>query len=243
TKSAVRATNEMIDTTLRTIFKHDEKYKNNLDEVNFEITEPAAFNLVNIEPAIKVTLDLCCKLIINKSNIPFITSNHPVVRYNQFLEKRKFPGGKSGLASKGLQIFYPISPWLTVIFYDCKVYKCGYKRRAIIETTNKTDIDSLNLLQALNCDDIIYFSEKTNLHYISILAEKREMNFTLNKGTMNEYPVVDTPDGNKSTLMHYHVQDHGINLSLSFIKETDYAKYYTMTGYAVELRNEALRGT
>ncbi|MGP8213984.1 MAG: DUF4238 domain-containing protein [Bacteroidia bacterium] len=110
--------------------------------LNSLLTASAALNLQSLVSSLEVATDLACKLIINNSDISFITCDNPVIRYNQFLEKRKFPGGREGLAIKGLQIFYPICPSLALLFYDNRVYKIGYKKQQSVVTSNSNDISS-----------------------------------------------------------------------------------------------------
>jgi Protein of unknown function (DUF4238) len=59
-------------------------------------------------------LDLKDKLIVNKSLIPFITSDHPLVKHNQlYMRMENIP---IGLACEGIQLFFPISPEHMIVF-------------------------------------------------------------------------------------------------------------------------------
>ena len=51
-------------------------------------------------------LDMDCRLLINESKTDFLTSDAPVVLYNQFLPNRKC-GTNTGLKMRGLEIFFP----------------------------------------------------------------------------------------------------------------------------------------
>ena len=241
TKFSADETNEMIDHTLKTILKYDKRFKDEIENLKFGYDNPALFNLETLISVIGVTKDLNCKLIINKTKWPFITSDNPIVRYNQFLEKRKHPFGKCGLASKGLQVFYPLSPELALIYYDDKVYKIGYRKRYYVETYNEKDIESLNLLQFLNSDKVIFSNEKASDFYLELLKEK-SAKFNSNRGSIiNELPENRHEDGTHSVIMHNQRKDIDINLNLSFIKLTSGANAYKMTGFVTELRNEDLR--
>lgn len=240
TKRGARETNESINATLKAALKEDSRF-NELEDLEFFIQETPLFNIGILMDSMKVAEDLACKLIVNKTNTPFITSDHPVVKYNQFLEKRKFPAGKEGLATKGLQIFYPISPKLTLIFYDSRVYKIGTKKDRTVETNSLDDINSLNLLQALNCDEVVYFNGSFTEFQMQKLVEKRGKVFMDDQHQINESPEVTQPDGTVSKLMHMFTRGYDINLKLSFVKESDHAKAYVLTGYAAELRDERWR--
>lgn len=131
-----------------------------------------AIALSRLETSSKVIRDLEFKLLINKSNTPFISSDLPVVRYNKFLEKEKWSHGRIGLGNVGLQIFIPITPRITLFFFDSNIYKTGFKRRKTHDISKETDIDQLNLLQILNCYNTVFFNEEITEQYIRSLHEK-----------------------------------------------------------------------
>jgi hypothetical protein len=241
TKFSADETNNMIDKTLKTILKNDKRFKDKIDDLEFGYDNPVLLNLETLIGAIEVTTDLKCKLIINKTSKPFLTSDNPIILYNQFLEKRKHPFGKCGLASKGLQVFYPLNPELALIYYDEKVYKVGYRKRTSVETYDEKDIENLNLLQYLNSDKVIYSNEKVSDFYLECLMEKSLKYNSIRGSEINELPEKQNEDGTYSVIMHNQKKDLEIDLNLSFIKLTTNAKTYKMTGYVAELRNEEIR--
>ncbi|MGB6017766.1 MAG: DUF4238 domain-containing protein, partial [Nodosilinea sp.] len=101
-----------------------------------------ALNMAAI--SLPLAFDLSYKIFVNEANIPFITSDHPVVFYNQFLEERKKGYGHIGIACKGLQIFLPISPRHLIIFFDQGIYKVGSKKNKSIVLRQDSDIEALN---------------------------------------------------------------------------------------------------
>lgn len=129
-------------------------------------------SLASVQGVVKIMFDLEYKLLINKTARPFISSDFPVVKYNQFLESRKWPHGKTGYGNLGLQIFIPINSWMQVMLYDHYIYKVGFKKRYIHELTNVTDIDSLNVLQFVNCLEHVYFDDNATKEYILRLFAK-----------------------------------------------------------------------
>lgn len=70
----------------------------------------------------------------------------PSLFYNQLLEDNS-PYSHCGVASKGLQIFVPISPRVTLIFYDKDVYQVGSSNDREILVLRTDDADQLNGLQ------------------------------------------------------------------------------------------------
>lgn len=237
TMNAAKETNEMVNTTVKTILKNHPKYKDLLDEFEIVLTEPAKLNLELTNSLFGVAKDLACKLIVNRTITPFITSNNPVVKYNQFLEKKKFPGGRTGLATKGLQIFFPVNPELTLLFYDSRVYKTGFRNQVIVETVTNADIDQINLLQSLNCDDLIFFNHSATEYYVRQLQAHRDRFYKESVGEVLEGVPLKNTDGTSTIPMQFHKNNHEVKLTLSFIRETEYAKKYHLTGYKRELRN------
>lgn len=133
--------------------------------------ENVKLSFSTIKTIVKVCGDLDFKLLINMTNTPFITSDVPVVRYNQFLERNKWPHGKTGFGNIGLQIIIPLNASISIFFYDPKIYNVGHKRSNHLNVHSEDDIDQLNLLQILNCVNNVFFNESINQDYISDLVE------------------------------------------------------------------------
>jgi hypothetical protein len=127
--------------------------------------------------------DLNYKLLINKTSHPFISSDFPVVKYNQFLEQRNWKHGKTGYGNTGLQIFIPINSKIIIIFYDPTIYKVGFRRQHKFEITNPDDVDKLNVLQFINCYETVYFDENASVHYIRKLFETSKKYKRANQNT------------------------------------------------------------
>ncbi|SMG28821.1 Protein of unknown function [Marivirga sericea] len=139
-----------------------------------EITniEAISASLLSVSYLVRNLLDLECKILINKTKKGFITSDLPVVRYNQFLEERKWPHGKSGFGKIGLQIFIPLSHELCLILYDSAIYKVGNRKEERIVIDDVNDIDQLNMLQFTNCFQTVFFSDKVTEDYIQYLKRR-----------------------------------------------------------------------
>lgn len=139
-------------------------------DINHE--ESIVMALSTLSRLVDMMLDLDCKILINNTPNPFICSDFPIVKYNQFLEERKWAHGKTGYGSTGLQIFIPLNHKITIVFYDSMIYKVGFKKRQTCEINDSGDIDSLNVLQFLNCYDSIFFDEKASAVYIKQLYSR-----------------------------------------------------------------------
>ncbi|UKT65456.1 DUF4238 domain-containing protein [Pedobacter mucosus] len=111
-------------------------------------------SLSNVSNIASNMLDLDFKLLVNRTPTPFISSDFPVVKYNQFLEAKKWTYGKTGYGNKGLQIIIPLSGELSIILFDSSIYKVGFRKRNHLEINELNDINQLNILQILNCLEI-----------------------------------------------------------------------------------------
>lgn len=121
---------------------------------------------------IEIIADLDYKLLINNTTTPFLTSDFPIIKYNQFLEQRKWPNSKSGYGVTGLQIFVPITSKYVILFFDSDIYKVGFKKRQTLELNNSKEIDEINVLNFINCFDTIFFNHEVNEHYVKALFTK-----------------------------------------------------------------------
>ena len=107
--------------------------------------------------------DLKMKLIVNKTKTEFVTSDHPVVLYNQLLhydaQIQQIPYPTTGLVAKGIQLFFPISPTKVLLMYDDHVYSVGNSDRTNIPIYHKQDVTAINMLQMCSGSQNIYFKD------------------------------------------------------------------------------------
>lgn len=104
-----------------------------------------------------IASDLKLALLINQTEMPFITSDHPVSLINSVFDKidNKSLGG-TGYAKKGLIITFPISSKLCLIYYDYGSYFfCKGENKIIIN--NIDNVYSINRLIASTCNENFYF--------------------------------------------------------------------------------------
>ena len=64
--------------------------------------------------------DLRAHLIVSDTDA-FLTSDNPVVFYNQY--NQDLPGSVASVDSHGFQAFCPLSPKIALILYDCNTYE------------------------------------------------------------------------------------------------------------------------
>lgn len=186
--------------------------------------------------------DLDFKLLINKTSNPFITSDFPIVKYNQFLEQKKWKHSKSGYALVGLKIFIPLSSKLTIVFFDSSIYKIGNKRDKIVEVIEKEDVNQLNILQFVNCFSTVFFNEEVNENYLNFL-EKKSKKYSRANDPKLELSYILKEDDDKETvlagkqnLMIFNTTDCEIDLNLKFLKIHSNGKHHKLSSRITQVR-------
>jgi hypothetical protein len=176
--------------------------------------------LATVRPFVPMTLDLSYKVISSeRCSRSFITSDHPVILYNSFLEERKTFGGNCGLASKGLQMFLPLSPKRLMMLYDGGCYAVGTRGNRVVPA-NDDDVVTLNALQYISCDCNLYLKPCAEAD-IPLLKSRHSMRRGKDSTVTKEFPQDRVEaDGTRTSLMMNHDRDIKIGLSLSFMRVT-----------------------
>lgn len=205
---AIQSTNEL------------RKQNNEIDNLDEHIPklkheEAVRLSLSQTKNVMNNLIDLDYKLLHNTTATPFIVSDFPIVLYNEFLEKRKWPGGRNGYGSIGLQIFIPIGNDLMIIFYDKSIYKLGTKKSQVLSLNNTNDIDQLNILQFTNCLGNIFFSNKASKAYIEKLSLSSKKYRRSNEIFSKSYTERNKEN---SKLIRISSTGNETNLNLSFSK-------------------------
>lgn len=122
-------------------------------------------------------LDLRWVLIGNESGQPFWTSDHPIVRHNS----NDFgPYGNLGLKNRGIQVYFPLSPELSLGFVDPETFED-------VPTHLKLDNND-NGLEHVTFQNSLQLRESTR-HVISNRSD-----FTLADDYLDEYPEAGNID-------------------------------------------------
>ena len=214
TKYQADAMDEMHDKMFKHTFR--EKLEAELEGVNIDdfivgIENVSQYSLQLLTQYYPLLLDLGYKLLKNKTDVEFITSDNPVVLYNQLMSYRKM-GSNTGLSSKGLQIFFPISPSEIIVLYDTDVYRLGSNSKIVIDITNKRDVYNLNILQACSCYENIYF-KSDSLDCISLHKNSKPY-LRKTKSHIKVFPEYDDGKKRSELIMNYQ-EDIDSNLNLS----------------------------
>jgi hypothetical protein len=240
TQRAAEALNESIDKLVHIVFKEDERVKKDLPNLRVGIQNPAAFRLGVVSNILPVAMDLEMKLLWNKTVQEFVTSDNPVVKYNQFMESRKWPGGHDGWASVGLQVFFPISPSLCLVLYDKDIYRFGQRSHDLVEIEKIDDIDKLNTLQLLNANQNLYFSRGIREEYVKRLHRLYSHKRRTDKMLVKEYYELNADPKVKRSLITSHAYNIKIGLSLSFIHQTKKSKHRQLGPSMANPRNPSI---
>jgi hypothetical protein len=215
------ALDEMNDKVMKHIFGPKAKAEGiDLSKVTIGIKDSAQYSLGMVTQFYPLMLDLACKLLLNETNVEFVTSDNPVVLYNQLFSFRKY-GSNTGLASKGLQVFLPISSNMLLIFYDFKSYSVGRISKSLVRVTLSKDVYELNTLQMTSAYENVYF-ENPNFNIEALYRKALPFRRT-QKSNMSIFPGEETQD-TKKELVATSREDVRTNLKLSFARITKEAK-------------------
>jgi uncharacterized protein DUF4238 len=192
-----------------------------LSQFRVGLKDPALISMGIAIEAFPLLLDLAYKLLINRTTEEFVTSDNPVVSYNQLLSFRTF-GSNCGLASKGLQMFLPLDHQKMIVMFDPVAYRVGPDHRNVVEVTSPQDVYALNTLQACAASANIYFRgdalDTAALHRKAAPFLRREKT----RLHVFQKPVAD-PE-HREELIASSRTDVRTNLSLTFLTLRTFAK-------------------
>ena len=104
--------------------------------------------------------DLECLIITYNTKNKLIFSDVPVISINQFYKC------SIGYSCVGLIILFPISPNKLVVLYDSKMYS-KYRGRLCINSTNESEVKTLNILQFLSAEKTIYAHDSEDFPFFN----------------------------------------------------------------------------
>ena len=184
-KKVADTQNTFMNELVKSIAELDDKVSiNNLDiKINIPNLLPIQSTIANL-PLLN---DLKMILIVAKRGSHFLTSDNPVVLYNQMFVTKTHPYTRSyGIAQMGTQIFFPLSSEVCLCLFDSVIYKCKGLTKNILRLNNKRKIIALNVLFYINSYNYIFFKNKVSHKYIKSIAD-RVSNMTL---PQNVFPAL-----------------------------------------------------
>ncbi|MEF3080578.1 DUF4238 domain-containing protein [Winogradskyella poriferorum] len=199
--------------------------------------------LDNLKGRVMLAMDLNFKLLKNTTNHPFITSDFPVVKYNQFMESQNWFDGMNynGSGWIGQQIFFPLNEQYLLIIFDSDIYKVGNRKESVVEISNTNSVDSLNILQFLNCTNNIFFNHSASEHYIRTLFDKSKKYRKGNQLVNYDLKVMseDGIEDDNSIILATTTSNIETKLKLEKIKIHSKGKFTKLDDMAIQWRPKA----
>lgn len=224
--------NQMTNSAIQEMLKMNERFKGIANKYEFTRTDSSIYSLRYLLELVELCSDLHLKVLVNSTNHPFITSDYPVARYNQYLEQRTPHTAITGYGFVGLQIFAPISPRLMLFFYDYDVYKVGKSLTNTVHVTRAEDIDQLNILQFVGCLSNTYGNESYKQEYAERLNKCSAKYSKANAVTTVKLPMMNDKTGNFTI---HRIDSLRTELMLSFVSFTAAALNYRPSASSINL--------
>lgn len=127
-----------------------------IENLDVQINRPNLPYIQGIREMIPIISDLCPLIIVNESKLGFITSDIPVVKYNQWFLERGYKH-PYGFGHMGCQCFVPLSTKVCFCLYDDIVYKNQFGSKGRIRLYREKEIEELNKLFLQNSYEEIYY--------------------------------------------------------------------------------------
>jgi hypothetical protein len=241
TLHAAEAMNELFDKTVKwdSSKSHPEMGKA-LRNIAVELRNPISWTLSMMENGLPLAADLNCKLLINHTDVAFVTSDNPAVFYNQLLETLKAFGSCTGLACKGLEVFLPLSPTCALMYYDGNVYKVGDKKQRVLFLERTEDIHALNGLQYASAHANLYFDSSVGEQYVREVAGEAHKFRPVTKAEVCERPDLNEPVGGLGSSAVCYTVNIKCGLHLTFVTIVKKARGYSVGNKIRHVRDEAI---
>ena len=217
TKQASDSLNETSNKLFKAVFEQ-KAIEDKIDLTSFDlilneaVKHSISFHLQHFP----ILLDLDIRLLINETSTDFILSDNPVVAYNKLLHFRKGVSN-TGLATKGLKLYFPISSKKGLFLFDPSVYRVRTNKHKTLKVSSISDVHNLNSLQFCNSVENFYF---LNPRFNSSALYNKNEEFIIKESS--KINTLKTEE-NKSYIINTKV-DIGINLKLKFLNFRPEAK-------------------
>jgi hypothetical protein len=226
TAHAADQLNEMSDKLFKEIYRDHASLEGiDLDLVNIWMAEPARYALTIATQHYPVLVDLEVRLLVNNTGEGFITSDNPVILYNQFMSFRRATSN-TGYASKGLQIFFPVDAQRALLFFDPKVYSVKGEMGDLLSVHDVRDVYAMNTLQMCSAGSNVYFHDKHQ--NIEAIYRKAKPFIQTEKVKVRSFTEKQTENHKTSIVMTSSLEVR-TNIDLSFMRIRTSAKKWRET--------------
>lgn len=212
---ASEALDELTNKSFQEIMKKDSRVSEEmLKNVHYGFENPAQYMMRIASDSFPLTTDLKMKILVNRTTENFITSDNPVAFYNKLFEYRDFVNN-TGLQSKGLFIFFPLDPKVSILFFDSTTYKVGDRNKQNVFINSVAEIRVLNRIQIANCNKTIYFLKETQS---SSLIRESQLSRKYRRKERSQVNVHKLEKNENIDLIVMYQVELKINLELSFLR-------------------------
>lgn len=130
-----------------------------LTDFKLSIKEAVQIAMQAFSQEMHILGDLKVCLLRNRTSLPFITSDDPVVIANRWYKEEPRARFKSpGLLSSGTSMFLPLSTRVMCIAYDGDIYSIPHQN-GWTDVKREQDVNAFNELQFLNACTNVYFRD------------------------------------------------------------------------------------
>jgi hypothetical protein len=155
--------------------------------------------------------------VLKASARAFITSDLPVVLYNQWSRHYRASGVR-GLTCSGLLVLVPLSPSLCLLLFDAEVYAAA-RSSACIEL-EECDVTTVNAAQLLDVD--------TNLYYLDDIETRSQidtlpLHWSRPRAGRVRVQRARSEETN-STLLYFFEEQADVSLKFRFLRQRERAK-------------------
>lgn len=185
--------------------------------------------------------DLDIRFLVTSRAQGFVIGDHPVVAYNQFAEHHpilsRYPTSR-GIALKGLQLFMPLSPSVTLAIFDPSTYEYDGK---LVTGVGPRDVGFLNAMQAVNALECLFFHEQRaeEAALEALLATRRNHPSPFEK-SVSTSAMRRPDDGTISQFVVVKHPDIRVGARLSCVRTTDKHSYLDYEGPTIPIRSPEL---
>ena len=120
--------------------------------------------LLALDGVVLIT-DLAVRILRNRSGVPFLFGDAPVVFCNSYY-RNVTSRGVLGLETPGLQIIVPLDSHTLLMLLDGNVYAGSYKAHPVVDLTERCDVSQLNALQLHQSLNSVYFADERDAAYV-----------------------------------------------------------------------------
>jgi hypothetical protein len=157
--------------------------------------------------------DLVPVVIRNATELPFVASDQPIVRYNLYCEGVTWCG-VVGARCSGLQVFVPLAPFLTLMLLDGRVYKIGSRGAGRSVDATPADVNVLNKVQAVSAHLNVYSSRADEPWLARLVRQTRRARHVSRPVTVEAIADDDPLD----SIIHQYQAMPQLGLKLSFVQ-------------------------